>query len=114
MKNKEKFKNEIVNIVCSGDKFAVNKETYELVPCAHILCCHCLFYDNYCDNNKLIDWVDKEYKEPIVISDKDSLFLNFIKDYYHYIARDKNEHLYAYSIKPKNVMVMDYGRVAHQ
>lgn len=101
MKNKEKFKNEIVGIVCSGDNLAVNKETYKPVPCAHISCCHCLFYDNYCVNNKLIDWGDQEYKEPIVISDKDSLFLNFIKDYYYYIARDKNERLYAYFIKPK-------------
>lgn len=44
MKNKEKFKNEIVGIVCSGDNLAVNKETYEPVPCAHIPCWHCLFY----------------------------------------------------------------------
>lgn len=46
-------------------------------------------------------WSNQEYKEPIVISDKDSPFLNFIKDDYQYITRDKNESLYAYFIKPK-------------
>lgn len=101
MKNKEKFKDEIINIICSGDNLAVDKETDVPISCNSILCTKCLFNDDGCNIDKIDAWANKEYKEPIVISYKDSLFLNFIKDDYHYIARDKNGLLYAYFIKPK-------------
>lgn len=49
----------------------------------------------------LIEWSRREYKKPIEISYNDSLFINFIKDEYNYIARNKNGFLYAYSDIPK-------------
>lgn len=38
----------------------------------------------------------EKFKDKIVISYNDSLFLNFIKDDYNYIVRDKNGDLFAY------------------
>lgn len=49
----------------------------------------------------LVNWSKQEYKEPNVISFNDSCFLDFIKDKFKYIARDKNGDLYAHAIKPK-------------
>lgn len=46
-------------------------------------------------------WANQEYKEPIVITYNDRLFLNFIKNEYEYISRDKSGCLYAYASKPK-------------
>lgn len=43
MENKEKFKNEIVDIICDGDSIAVDKETHVPVTCTNIECDNCLF-----------------------------------------------------------------------
>lgn len=101
MKNKEKFKDKIVDIVCKGGNIAVDNISYEPVDCNSIECSACLFYGSGECSDTLIEWGRREYKKPIVISFNDNLFLNFIKDDYHYIARDKNGRLYTYFIKPK-------------
>lgn len=101
MKNKEKFKDEIVNIVCKGGNIAVDNITYEPVDCSSIECINCLFYSCGKCSDLIVEWARREYKKPIVISYNDSLFLNFIKDDYYYIARDKNGELYGYYIIPK-------------
>lgn len=100
MKNKEKFKDEIVDIVCKGGKIAVDNISYEPVDCNSINCSTCLFYGCGDCYDALIEWARREYKKTIVISYNDSLFLNFIKDGYEYIARDKNDCLYAYNSTP--------------
>lgn len=76
MKNKEKFKNEIVEIACNG---------CELDGCS----------------GAIKFWANQEYKTPTVISYNDRLFLNFIKDEYEYIVRDKNGDLFVYVDIPK-------------
>lgn len=48
-----------------------------------------------------IEWANQEYKAPTVISYNDLLFLNFIKDEYEYIVRDKNGDLFMYVDTPK-------------
>lgn len=101
MKNKEKFKDEILDIICKGGNIAVDNITYEPVDCNSIDCGTCLFYGCGVCSDMLIEWYRREYKKPIEISYSDSLFLNFIKDEYNYIARDKNGFLYAYSDIPK-------------
>lgn len=103
MKNKEKFKDEIVNIVCNGGCLAVNVETNKPTDCNRIDCSKCLFYgaEFGAYSDKMVNWANQEYKDPIVISNNDRLFLNFIKDDYEYISRDKSGCLYAYVIKPK-------------
>lgn len=103
MKNKEKFKDEIVNIVCKGGNIAVDNITYEPVDCSSIECINCLFYSCGKCSDLIVEWARREYKKPIVISYNDSLFLNFIKDDYYYIARDKNGDLYGYYIFPKKM-----------
>lgn len=103
MKNKEKFKNKIADIVCNGGSLAVDIETNEPVDCSTFDCNKCLFYGSefaLC-SNVMKNWANQEYKETNVISYNDSLFLNFIKDDCEYIARDKNGCLYIYFVEPK-------------
>ena len=97
MKNKEKFKDEIVNIICCGDNIAVNKKTYLPTACSDIKCSNCLFYGEklHCVDS-LVKWSGQEYKDPHVISFNDSLFLGFIKDKFEYIVRDQNGALFAF------------------
>jgi hypothetical protein len=97
MKNKEKFKNEITDIICDGDIIAVDKETRTPVPCSIIACDKCLFYSEIGCSDALNVWANQEYKEPNVISYSDRLFLNFIKADYEYIVRDKNGELFVYA-----------------
>lgn len=101
MKNKEKFKDKIVDIACGGDLVAVDKYTYEPTHCTCISCENCLIYNGSCCSDKIIEWANQEYKEPIVISYNDRLFIDFIKADYEYISRDKSGALYAYASKPK-------------
>lgn len=103
MKNKEKFKDKIVDIACNGGTLAVDIETNEPVDCNIFDCSKCLFYGSEfgaCYDAMKI-WVNKEYKDPNVISWNDSLFLGFIKDKFKYIARYENGNLYAHAINPK-------------
>jgi hypothetical protein len=45
-------------------------------------------------------WAESEYNEKPVISKKDKAFLEYLKEEYKYIARDKNDVLYAYNAEP--------------
>ena len=119
MKNEEKFINEIVDIISNGCNLAIDKETYVPVACNNIACCDCLLYDNViCHPNRLREWADKEYKQ-VVISYNDKLFLNFIKDNYEYIARDKNGNLFVYvgipiKYKKSDIWLGDMGVGIHK
>lgn len=103
MKNKEKFMNDIVNIACDGKSLAVNAVDYNPVPCSELPCYRCLFYESEETScgGAIHEWSEREYKEPIVISYNDILFLHFIKDDYNYIVRDKNGDLFAYVSIPE-------------
>lgn len=46
MKNRQKFKNEIVDIVCDGGSIAVDKKMRVPLGCTNIRCDKCLFYSN--------------------------------------------------------------------
>lgn len=108
MKNKEKFKNEIVDIICNGDSIAVDKETRVPIACSNIKCGNCLFYNikEYCVDT-LCEWANQEYKDPMVISHADFNFLSYIKDEFEYMARDEDGRLFAHAIKPKKYK--EYG-----
>lgn len=101
MKNKEKFKNEIVDIICDGDSIAVDKETHVPVACTNIECDNCLFYNikEYCIDS-LVEWANQEYNCKTVISQGDIEFLNYIIDRFKYIVRDKNGDLFVYTDSP--------------
>lgn len=108
MKNREKIKNEIVDIICNGDSIAVNKKTRVPLACTNIKCNNCLFYNikQYCID-AVVEWANQEYKAPTVISRVYFNFLSYIKDEFEYMARDEDERLFAHAIKPKKYK--EYG-----
>ena len=102
MKNKEKYAKEIVEIACDRGSVAVSKAIGEPVYCNEINCRDCLLNNNGC-SNALRRWAESEYIEKPVISKKDKAFLEYLKEEYKHIARDKNDALYAYNAEPCKV-----------
>lgn len=98
MKNKEKYAKEIMEIACSGNRIAVMKGSGRIVPCDSILCSVCLFSTDCRKNIK--EWAESEYIEKPVISKKDKAFLEYVKEEYKCIARDKNGELLLYRLTP--------------
>lgn len=68
MTNREKFAEQILDIVCSGNSLAVNKTTLEPIACGKSECKDCLFNvsDVMSCGNKRIKWANSEYVEPPV------------------------------------------------
>lgn len=107
MKNKEKFRDKIVDIACNDGRLAVDVETNTPVDCNSIDCSGCLFNDKGGCSSEIFNWSEQEYKEPIVISSKDSITISYIKDKFKYISRDKNGTLYVYVNEPKKLSQSD-------
>lgn len=87
MKNKEKYEKEIMNIACSGDSIAVMKKRGSVVSCNETNCCLCLFRGDDC-KEKIREWAESEYIEKPVISKRDRMFLDLLKDRWKYMSRD--------------------------
>ena len=103
MKNREKFKDEIIDFALNEDSIAVDSQG-EIVGCRSIQCKDCKFHEKGADCETVIRrWLEEEYVEPptIRISKKDRAFLEYIKDGYEYIARDLNGSLCLYTTKPE-------------
>lgn len=66
MKNKEKFRDRILEIACKGDSVARNILTGELVECDCIPCKDCAFnIQGYLTcTESCCQWMDEEYKNP--------------------------------------------------
>lgn len=91
MKNKEKYSKNIVELACDGNGIAVDKRTGKVDSCLCIPCSNCLFNDNKnCDKGRR-EWAESEYVEFLVISKSDKAFLEYLREEYKYIARDKND-----------------------
>lgn len=103
MLNKEKYLKEIMDVVCSGDRIAVKKETNEVVGCSTIQCKNCLFGGEAC-GRKIEEWCNSEYKEPVVISATDLQFLYYIESEEYYIARDMDGRLCLFEQKPDRLI----------
>ena len=100
MKNKEKFEKEIMEIACNGDHFGMDKRTSDINSCDYITCHNCVFNDGMnCDKTKR-EWAESEYIEKPVISKRDRAFLDYLREGYKFIARDKNGELFAYKTQP--------------
>lgn len=102
MKNKEKYAEQIVDIVCEDVSFGVDKRTGSLVSCRELHCAKCLFNEmnrHACYDSRK-EWADSEYVELPVISKSDRTFLDYIRDEDKYIARDENGKLFTYMSKP--------------
>ena len=100
MKNKEKNASKIVEIACKGHDFGVDKNTNEVVDCRGTPCPTCLFLkmDNCYKARR--QWADSEYIEKPVISKRDAMFLEYLKEENKYIARDENGGLFIYNEEP--------------
>lgn len=100
MKNREKYAEEILDIACAGKVIAIDKQTMQIRGCEGLLCGCCLFggYDN-CDT-KLAEWAESEYIEPAKISKKDRAFLDYIRDVYNFVVRNKEGKLLLDGSKP--------------
>lgn len=94
MKNKEKFAKEIVDIVCKGEPFAIEKSTGLPVRCTTRICGECLFDGASSCQDGIKEWADSEYVERPVISKNDRRFLDYIGNTYKYIVRDKDGKLF--------------------
>ena len=99
MKNREKYAEQILDIVCSGARLAMRKDDKCLTACAEISCDDCWFGGTGRCDEVTYKWAESEYIEPVKISKKDRAFLDYLKGY-RYIVRDKCELLYAYMDKP--------------
>ena len=100
MKNKEKYSKKIVELACDGNDIAVDKRTGKVDSCLCIPCRECLFNDSKdCDKGRR-EWAESEYIEKPVISKKDKAFLEYVKEEYKCIARDRNGELFLYRLTP--------------
>ena len=104
MKNREKFAKEILDIACNGGIIAVTKYN-KVVRCMDIHCEQCLFhkgddYGGYCYDTKRIRWAESEYVAKPTITSREKKFLDVLLPKWKYIARDSNNSLFIYPIKP--------------
>lgn len=100
MKNKEKYAKEIVELACDGNRIAIVRKTGEFRSCYETPCRECLFHSCNTEQckEKAREWAESEYieKSVIVISKKDRAFLEYLKEEFKYIVRDKDGALFAY------------------
>lgn len=99
MKNREKYKEELLDIACAGKKIAIDKRTMQIRSCAWFPCEHCLFNGYASCDTKLAEWAESEYIETAKISKKDRAFLDYLKGY-KCVARDGDGELYVYTTIP--------------
>lgn len=102
MTNREKYSEQILDIVCQGGALAMDKNG-ELVNCNDIYCRECKFYPEIgigCEKN-IKKWANSEYIEKPKISESDRRFLDYLLDRYKYMVRNKDGLLYIYTDAPK-------------
>lgn len=96
MKNKEKYAEQIVDIVCEDVSFGVDKRTGSPASCRELHCGKCLLNEmnRYACYDSRKEWADSEYVERPVISKNDRRFLDYIGNTYKYVVRDKDGKLF--------------------
>ena len=99
MKNREKFAKEILDIACKGNHFGVTKAG-EIISCPETDCAKCLFNDDIDCDISLEQWSESEYVEKNTITSREKKFLDVLLPKWKYIARDSNNSLFIYPIKP--------------
>lgn len=107
MKNVEKYAKEILEYASSTEKaIAVCKETMKPCDCSatSIRCKNCICsVDDSCENEPLYKWAMAEYIERPKISKRDRAFLDYLKEEYKFIARDKNGMLFVYEAQSRKL-----------
>ncbi len=86
MTNREKFKEQILDIACSGNCLAIEKETMKLVSCNGLACNQCYFRNEtantcaarcqeWCNTEYIappVDWSKVPVDTPILVRDQES------------------------------------------
>ena len=68
MKNKEKFRDRILEIACKGNSVSRNMHTGELVECGVCSCKDCAFNKfNLTCKEACYQWMEEEYKNPAAV-----------------------------------------------
>lgn len=87
MKNKEFYKDEIYEVACKHDLFAINKKTGEVTNCENITCDDCLFdyRENFstlgpCDK-RAMEWLEEEHVEPVLNNVEKQYLEDFIRPF---------------------------------
>ena len=93
MKNKESMRKRLLRLFVGCCNFGVNKYTGKPVSCNDLYCNKCLLNEMNSRNchNSRHEWAESEYVEHSVISKSDKAFLEYLREEYKYIARDKND-----------------------
>ena len=116
MKNKEFYKDEIYEVACKHDLFAVNKKTGEVTNCENIKCHDCLFgfrpasIGDSC-YERTMEWLEQEHIEPL-LKDKEKRYIeNVIRPFKNRVKGVvKNETTTGYEYLNFIVMSLDKTR----
>lgn len=100
MTNKEKYAKELLNVACAGKRIAIDKRTMQIRSCAWFPCEHCLFNGYASCDTKLAEWAESEYIDPPKISKRDKAFLDYIRDAYNFVVRNRDGKLLLDGSKP--------------
>lgn len=100
MKNREYYKDQIYEVACRHDRFAINKTTKKIGGCLELSCSDCLFNPGGCDcYERALKWLEQEHVEPILNGKEKQYLENFIrpfKDRVKSIAKWRHLDIYAY------------------
>ena len=103
MKNKEKYAEQIVEIVCGCCNFGVNKYTGRPVSCKYLYCSKCLLNEmnsRNCHGSRR-EWAEAEYVERPVISKRDRAFLDYLGENAKWMTRESGSGISVWLTKPK-------------
>lgn len=106
MTNKEKYASEILDIVCCGNRLAMDRRTNKLVKCEGLRCDDCAFSSRHSEEgcgDIIKDWSEQKYVEPqkvswseiavdtpILVSDNNKVWFN------RHFAKYENDLIYVW------------------
>lgn len=107
MTNREYYKEQILDIACKGYPIGVNKTSGNPSSCGGSLWCkECLFkykedYRGSGNCTRFVqEWANAEYVEKPKLTKNEKLFLSLLKEKWKYMARDEDDTLLVYNVKP--------------
>ena len=108
MTNREYYKEQILDIACSGAAIAVDKTTEEIAICGYIYgdgaiaCEQCLFNldDREECEEECKEWCASEHIERPKLTKNERLFLSLLSKVWRYMARDRNGRLFIFDQSP--------------
>lgn len=100
MTNREYYKDRILDIACNGGSISIDKMTGELFECTEEMRCEdCLFDIGSCEY-QIKKWANTEHIEKPKLTKNEKVFLYLLKENWKYMARDEDNALLVYNVKP--------------